>query len=429
MGKQLFNPEKITTLYSLLAAFLVIVEASLGTWLIMSNSTTEKVIAGILITVIFLSFLYALYKIKIEKIENNKLNVEGIGVITPADNPVIQSSLEDKIQDIYISHDRSYILQKPAQSWTIEELKFSDWVSQGMAVDDTQLINKIIGERIEIDKILVIRSKAENYLYPIPGETIIDGRDIPTALSVPTFLRLSILPLTRRQAPLFIERPFIHNYNLVLSGLLNMNVTSQIKEDIISKNNSTRIISVFRQRIENVYYENKKYDEISSYHTLVGIEGSNKDYVLILQYITTSQELEGLQIELKELQDLINSFQPIKNIDSQKEKFEFDKKADEEFKYFIDNKKADIFFQEFLIALMRIKDCNLDSNEDRGKLIKTLQPFKALSEILGISYPELGDLWKAIEDCEKGNAAALKNIFPNILQGALLKDSEVKEIK
>ncbi len=76
-----------------MAAFLLVVEASLGYWLIQSDDRTEKILAGSMITVIFLVFLFIALKIAQTTYFKNILTSKGVGEIKPANSSVKENEL------------------------------------------------------------------------------------------------------------------------------------------------------------------------------------------------------------------------------------------------------------------------------------------------------------------------------------------------
>ncbi|MDX1503726.1 MAG: hypothetical protein R3325_15310, partial [Thermoanaerobaculia bacterium] len=57
---KLFDPAKISNKYSVLAAFLIAMEALLGGWLFLADTRQERIWTGVLMTLIFLAFLAAI---------------------------------------------------------------------------------------------------------------------------------------------------------------------------------------------------------------------------------------------------------------------------------------------------------------------------------------------------------------------------------
>jgi predicted membrane protein len=72
LNKTIVNPENIKGIFPLLSVFLIVVEGLLGYWLFRAESMNERVIVGLLMTVIFIFFLFVALKVK--QTEDNKSN-------------------------------------------------------------------------------------------------------------------------------------------------------------------------------------------------------------------------------------------------------------------------------------------------------------------------------------------------------------------
>ncbi|MCP4545565.1 MAG: NUDIX domain-containing protein [bacterium] len=69
-----FDPSKIGGPYQLLAAFLIVVESFLGYWIFKSDNSTERIVSGIFMVLIFGMFLFVVLKISEKAGDNRKLN-------------------------------------------------------------------------------------------------------------------------------------------------------------------------------------------------------------------------------------------------------------------------------------------------------------------------------------------------------------------
>ena len=413
----LFSPEKIKGPYSLLAAFLLIVEASLGYWLINSTDRTEKIIAGAMITVIFLVFLYISWKIVQVTFSAKVLQSEGVGELKPASRSITEAEAEDRQAEVMISHDRSFMIERPAGEWEIEEMRASAWAGKSLGISDKQLLEKLVGKDEAGDRVMVISHPKEFFLIPTPGKTLIDGAAIPTALQVPAFFRLSILPMERRQAPFYLERPMVHNFNVFLMSILSQGVLTLVDHQTVSeKNGSSREIAIMRQNLENVMINGENHRKASIYISMIGIGGKIKDHVMMLQYFTTSGEDPNMENRLKELQNIINSFKPVMPADREKVRQDYEQQMDEKFASFIKSYGVNLFMNEFGIALARLKNSDLEKIQDRQKVIETLKPFRDFAAVINLKDDSLSTLLDAVDEAEKGNAGPLKKILPPMMK-------------
>ena len=413
----MFSPEKVKGPYSLLAAFLLIVEASLGYWLINSADRTEKIVAGAMITVIFLVFLYVSWKIVQVTFSAKTLQSEGVGELKPATRSVTEAEAEDRKAEVMISHDRSFMIERPEGEWEIGEISASAWAGKTLGISDKQLLEKLVGKDDAGDKVMEISHPKEFFLIPTPGKTRIDGAAIPTALQVPAFFRLSILPMERRQAPFYLERPMVHNFNVFLMSILSQGVLTLVDHQSVSdKEGNSREIAIMRQNLENVMINGENHRKASIYISMIGISGKIKDHAMLLQYFTTSGEDPNMEVRLKELRGIINSFKPVMPADREKVRKAYDQKMDERFASFIKSYGVNLFMNEFGIALARLKNSDLEKIRDRQKVVETLKPFRDFAAVINLKDDKLNALLDAVDEAEKGNATPLKQILPPMLE-------------
>lgn len=414
---RLFSPEKIKGPYSLLAAFLLIVEASLGYWLVNSDDRTEKIIAGAMITLIFLVFLYISFKIVQVSALGKTLKSEGVGELNPASKTVTEKEAVEKDKEVMISSDRSFMIEKPEGEWQIEEMSPTEWAGMSMGISDPQLLEKIIGPDDAAEKVMVISHPVEFHLQPKPGITRIDGAVIPTALQVPAFFRLSIMPMERRQAPFYVDRPMVHNFNVFLTSILSQGVLTLIEHQTLTdKEGNRREIATLRQNLENVEINGKEHNKASLYITLIGISGRIKDHAIMLQYFTTSEADPNKENRLRELQRIINSFKPVVPSDKEKVKAEYNRKMDARYDGFIKDYGVNLFLNEYGIALARIKGLDLNNMRDRQKIVDTLKPFREFADYIKLDDDNLNNLLEAVDEAENGESAKLKAVLPPIME-------------
>lgn len=370
-----------------------------------------------MITVIFLVFLYVSWKIVQVSYSGKPLQSEGVGELNPARRSVTEAEAEDRKADVMISHDRSFMIEKPQGEWEIGEMSASAWAGKTLGISDKQLLEKLVGKDDAGDKVMVISHPKEFFLIPVPGKTRIDGAAIPTALQVPAFFRLSILPMERRQAPFYLERPMVHNFNVFLMSILSQGVLTLVDHQSVNeKEGNSREIAIMRQNLENVTINGENHRKASIYISMIGIGGKIKDHAMILQYFTTSRQDEHMEKRLKELQSIINSFKPVMPANREQVKQEYDQRMDEKFSAFIKSYGVNLFMNEFGIALARLKDSDLDKIRDRQKVVETLKPFRDFAAVISLKDDNLSTLLDAVDEAEKGNAEQLKQILPLMLK-------------
>lgn len=80
------NPSKIKNTNQLFAVFLGVVEVLLGYWMYQASSSEERIVAGFLMTVIFIAFLITVTKLR--QLDVSTISPTGLDKISPAKNEV-----------------------------------------------------------------------------------------------------------------------------------------------------------------------------------------------------------------------------------------------------------------------------------------------------------------------------------------------------
>ncbi len=424
-----FDISKIKGPYQLLGAFLIIVEVFIGFWFSRAENATERIIAGVLMTLIFLAFLYVI--IYTEREERKPIVPPGLGSVTPAQEEATEKEIESPEPERIGAPDGSYSINKPPNDWTIQELSLTEWMSQAAGITDPSVKEKIFGKSSQVHEILSLKSKRETFVTPIPGKTIFDGRKLPTALSLTISTRLAIIPMDRVQPPFFIDRPFEHNFLEAVCPIMQPGVVTlrSLLSGTIPNSQLRYKEADFRQEIVDAIVDDKAGKSLNSNIIIIGIEGDFRDYLLFMNYPSMiNSDNPELERDLKTLQSLASSFRPLKTINPEEKQMQIKQRGDQNFKDLIKNKGEDMFFAEFSVVLLRLSGLKLDDLEQRTKAIKMLKPFETLAKEINLQDEDLNKLWSSLQEAEKGNATEFKLQFNKFLEAMKGEQKNVKAI-
>lgn len=426
-----FGPADIRNRYSLLGAFLLVVEGLLGYWLYIASDVTERYVIGGIMTGVFVSFLVAVCLI----VKMGSTRIVASRKEMPIRKRATEKEISDPPADTFIGPDGSYLINKPPHGWSSRMMDYKQWFGETNQISDPRALDLVmqrmplpamIMNDMDADRILVIQAERKKSLVPIPGKTRISSRSFPCALEITSRNRLSIIPMDRMVAPFYIERSMIQNFCHVLGGILNAGapLLSDLKLGTVSGGKYKHITARLKQRIENVYVEGKVEDEICNNIIAIGIEGDICDYVLIMSYSSRNGVDENRE-EVKTLYRLASSFRPLELADQESRRKRLKEQADQEFNEQMEVLGGQMFYQEFSVGLYRIADADLEKLEDRVRVIKTLKPFKELAGQIGVFEEELEDLWLSLEEAERGNSGKLKIVIEKFREAIIPEESSL----
>src|SRR5450759_4531251 len=112
-----FKPGEITGPYPLLGAMLGVFESFLLYWLFTAQSSLERVSAGILVVVVFISLMFTI--IKIQSLQSSKSALPQIGEVpvTPAQEEASKQEVESPTAETMSGPDLSYTIMVPPKGW------------------------------------------------------------------------------------------------------------------------------------------------------------------------------------------------------------------------------------------------------------------------------------------------------------------------
>lgn len=426
--KPKFDISKITGAYQLLGAFLLVVEGVLTFWIYASENVVERIVAGILMTFIFVYFLNVVRSMKSEEEVSTRISPPGLDELAVAEEVTTEEEMEHLESQRIGAPDGSYTINKPPDDWVVQKSSLVEWISGTFQITDLSLIEKFFGKSLQGPDVLLLQSKRITSVIPIPGKTFISGRILPSALQVSIQTQLAIMPIDRHQPPFFIEFPFEHNFMLQVSGVLQSNLATlyNINSGTIKNSNLRYIQADFRQELEDAIVNGREEKSVNINIVIIGIEGELQDHLLFMNY-PSIPEADNLEMEQdhETLQSIMNSFRPLKDINPDEKRDEIQNMADQKFEDFLTEKGEDAFFTEFGLALFKLNDFDMDNPKKRLEAINMLKPFETFSKMVNLQYEDLDRLWDSLREAEKGDASNFKSQIKMLIEDA--KGEEGKE--
>jgi len=185
-----------------------------------------------------------------------------------------------------------------------------------------------------------------------------------------------------------------------------------IKPGIIPHSQRRYLRAEFRQELENAVVDGKEGKNITINIEVLGIEGELQDHLLLMNYATQPGVDEPeLHQDREILRSLVNSFRPLKVIDSESKRLEMQSTADEKFEEFIKMRGAVLFGTELGILLLRLKDWDMNEPEQRLKAIELLLPFETFAKEIKLTDEKLDAFWASLHKAKEGDASEFKTLF------------------
>ena len=419
-----FKLSDITGPYPLLGAFLLIVESLLGFWIYLATSPVERIIAGVLMVGLLAGFL-----IVVGRMQRSTISIPDPpnlpGRLTAGTEVATKQEIEAPEAEKIAGPDRSYLINKPPHRWTVRELTYAEFAGDQLNMDPSAR-QTLLGADQGAREVLRFASAHDTVILPIPGRTVIDGRKLPTALTTVLPTRLTILPLERHTAPLFVERPLLHNFSILVGqvaaqGLMTL---KEMRSGTLPNSQRQYYQAELRQEVRQANVDGKEGVDIDANITVIGIQGELKDHLLLLNYpsLPGSHNPE-LDQDLADLLSLASSFKPLETLDAAERKRELNAKNEEAFDEYLKLNKEQMFAGELASVLLRYSEEDLADPAKRANAIRLLQPFEAYANELQIQDADLDQFWSALRNAEGGEAAEFKKLFGEFRALTLQRDN------
>jgi len=144
---------EITGPYQLFGLVLLVVEGLLGYWFFQAGSGLERGFVGLVMVAIVFGVFYTVIKIKHEDATVSLSNAP-ISIKPPV-REASQAEIASPAAEVMTGPDRFYLINQPPQGWTVQEMTFSDWVSEAIGIKDPATKKKLFPSTDQSREILV----------------------------------------------------------------------------------------------------------------------------------------------------------------------------------------------------------------------------------------------------------------------------------
>jgi hypothetical protein len=439
-----FDPAKITSHYGLLGAFLLVVQVLMVTWVVRAEGGIERAAAGLLAVGVLSIFLFILLRL-----ERSPTVAPYTSLPNPAGKEAPLEEIRSPEPEILVGPDSSFTIRQPPDGWQVTTTTLAEMAIKRFNVPATLAASArpIVGlppdsdEQAMVNKrnVLVISSSRDLMAFPVPGETTINGRHLPTLLGVPLPTRLSIVPLERMQAPYYIQLPLVHNFLQVAGGMMEQGtILSEIQLNPISTNHMLKIVATFKESAENVLIDGGRARAVTT-NTLFGISGNIRDYVLIMtQSEVFDIEARKLQEDVQILHSIVESFRPVAVQNPEEARIQAQQVADEQFEQFSAKLGVRSFLGQFVTVMLQMGEFDVSDVEQRLIALKLLKPFGTYArnavfdtdtlEELELTREDLIEMLDDVQSAiEEGDRVAFKEHIDEVVAG--LTDPERPELQ
>jgi hypothetical protein len=388
----------------LVGIVLAVLQILLLAWFGLAQSSQERIVAGVLTTVILLAVLF--FSVGRLAATEPPAPPPGLPELKPATTHATTQEIAAPPEGTIAGPDRSYLICKP-DGWAIEEMSMAEWVNSSLGLTGPKsAAAPADGDR----NVQVFHSTKDISIVLVPGETRINGRTFPTALDPRVQIKLSVIPFDRAQPPLFIERTLANNFLSVVGPIaasLPLQLTA-LTEGKIPGSGLGAWSAQFEQQLENVIVNGRRGEKIEIFMIFLGIEGEIRDYLLVMNYVLQTLPDSELEREVRTLQSLVSSFRPLKTANPAQKRLEMLKEADKNFEQFTHEKGRQLFSKEFEVLLRRLAGLDLDDPADRLKAIQMVEPFEKFAALVGIQGPDPDAFWDSLHQAQRGDASNFK---------------------
>lgn len=406
------DPSKIKNPYQLLAVFLIVIETLLGYWMYQASFPYERIIVGILITIIFIVFLFKV--VSLRRLDSSVISPPGLDTITPAKNEVESTEIESTPEEQIAGPHGRYVIDKPPNNWDIKFINIDEWGLEMFDITDPNLKKQYSGTSPFSDDILHLSSKNKISILPETGKTLVNGRKFHTALEITIRTQLSILDVERFLPPTYVEGNLEHSVLTIVSGVtqLGLALPQKITSGLIS-NKRQFYMYEFCQDIKNAKINGEDGKNCKIYIVILGIEGDVRDHFLVFRYgiLESSDENDN---DIETLSKLSDSFKPLKILNADEEKTKIKNQAEDLYQKVIQENGESMFRNELSVFFARLIDKDLENREVQNQIIEQLKMFEIFYNKINLKTNEFDDFLKLLHEANKGNFTKLS---------AFLKDS------
>jgi hypothetical protein len=415
----------VITLFFIVITLLTILNLFFGIGLLEKEYKSKLLTAFILeIAAALIALFYSLFSLKKDGSTQTVSQPSPSGIL-PAQKDVSEkemaSIVKNQTAEIYVGPQRSYTIALPPKEWLIKEASKLDITIEIRQIKNEDLINHIKKTTPDTQDVVLFQSNKKFVITPKPGETIINGSFILSALPFTFNNQLMIFPESRFRPPLY-------NYSSMESVLLEVLTQDQSLKVLeidkintfIPKNTNIKITEIeLVQRLQNAILDDNEFSSFEIHHHFFGIEGELKHYVLQASYLEAFGAKDEAANDKFILFDIVNSFKPLRLLNVQEMKEAEKNDAIKKQREFFEMNGQQVFNIEIGRFLSQYSDEDLDNKSKLMEIKKGLKQFRAFANQIKFSDvqldQELKELWKTIDKADQGDFNELKAMFKKIL--------------
>ncbi len=410
------DASKQYTFWTILAIFIGSVEVLLALWLAQADGAGERIVAGCLMVILLGGFLGIAYYAFLHQTTQATAATALPGALRLKTVPATTEEIINPGEKRLVGPDKTYTILKPPPDWVQRETPYSDLSLDNQSITDPAIRQQLTAMARQLNPFatnlcLSFTSKRKTSVIPVPGQTLIDGRKLPSALEFTIPTQLCVMPMERYQPPLFFERSFSHNVISMLAQLLAPGVVGLKEFDKISTDHGRQhvVVAQLRQEVHNAIVNGVPGSRVTTNIDVIGRQGEVHDHLLIMTYPSLHKgESAETRNDLHTLRNLANSFKPHELVDPEAYRKEIRAKADQEFSERMTKLGQDSFQAEFGVLVLRMKSWQLDDLQQLTRAVQLLKPFATFAKLAEASNEELDSLWDAVEQAGKGDFGPLK---------------------
>jgi hypothetical protein len=429
------DPTKVKTIFALLAVFLIVFEALLLFWFSRAESTTERVIAGSLMTVVLIGFLIiAGMMIRRGIVASQPLTA--VPSALPGGNvqPAVQSVTAQELEVLQVDPgaiagpDGDFVINRPPPDWIVTQSSVGEVFAENFGIKDQLAkaqLAEVLGNAPTLEAIaLTIASPRTIEVIPVPGISLVNGEPALSALPLVAQVRLVIQALPRALPPQFIPISLEQRLLIAIVALLNLSTLRELNRGT-TRGGAPFVFSAFEQRVDQAIVAGVPERHINLHTTCIAIEGDVQDHFLMMQHYS-ADALGSAQIEndLRVLKTITDSFRPLTLLDRDQASLALRDERNALFQYWKQTAGESAFYAEFSIILFRVKDLDLHDAKERADVLRLLHPFEKLAEAWGVEDEELDELWEALHQADAGDVDDLEQLLAEIAEEVIGDDEE-----
>jgi hypothetical protein len=336
--------------------------------------------------------------------------------VTPGERLVQQDEV-DGINLPRVQKEGGYVIDEPPVNWIVEEITLNDLISKGLGASLDKIANRCqFADADLLDKryILWVSSQSQLKIEYDPGTSLVNGR--PTLWLMPETIPvalLKIIPLERNSnPPAFMRQSLEHNFVSQLTTFLQI---ANLKSSFVGTTKNTkrlRLTAEFDQKIENVNVDGKSNQSFIANHTLIGIQGFLRDYILILSYVSqaTSNKAE-IESQVALLQSLVDSFKLIKPTNLEEEERRSQQAGDQRYQKYVELNAKQLMTLQFNLLIAQWRELDWEKDESKQRLIKDVKRYMKAMEVFTSGDDQLAEYTGMFDELRNMSLGEMKAFF------------------